>query len=446
MCSFLKQKYYSFASDGKFSEIFTGSIYSVAAQISVVALTMASNVFIARVYGAEAVGILAMINTFLLLCSIFAIMGTDISILRLIPEHVAKYSVASAFHIYRKTQYFVACIALVLGTVFLLSSGYIADKVFSKPHLSLYFALSAFFIIFKALVELNINAVRGLRLIRTFAIMQVIPSAVMLLILITVTLLLRSPGNPVYAQLTALGFAAVIGIWVMDRAFKNNIRSGENVRFEPIRDILSISFPIFMTAAMMFFIGQAGVIILGMFCAEKEVGYYSIAAKLASLTSFILQAVNTMAAPKFSALYHTGEIDELFHVAKKSAKLIFWTTTPILFTLVLLGKPILGLAFGRDFISAYPAMVTLVIGQFVNSISGSTGYFMNMTGHQNVLRNIIFLAALINITLSWALIPRFGVNGAAFAGTVSLVFWNLYVLLYIKAKYGRTIGYLPMLS
>ena len=39
-----------------------------------------------------------------------------------------------------------------------------------------------------------------------------------------------------------------------------------------------------------------------------------------------------------------------------------------------------------------------------------------------------------------------GIIGAAFAGMVSLSFWNIYTLIYIKLKYGRSIGYLPFIG
>lgn len=214
----------------------------------------------------------------------------------------------------------------------------------------------------------------------------------------------------------------------------------------PAGEILSISTPMLMTASMQFFIGQTGVLLLGIFRTESEVGYYAVAVKLATLTAFVLQAVNSMTAPKFSELYHTNRMDELFHVAKKSTKLIFWTTAPILLILIVFGKPILSVLFGEDFIMAYPAMVFLVIGQFVNSISGSTGYFMNMTGHEKHFRNIIFFSALLNISLGLVLIPRFGLTGAAIAGMMSLCFWNIATLVYIKSKFGKIIGYLPILS
>ncbi len=220
------------------------------------------------------------------------------------------------------------------------------------------------------------------------------------------------------------------------------MQPGDAVQSMPLRSLLAISTPMMMTASMNFIIAQMGVLILGMYRPESEVGYYAAAVKLATLTSFILQAINSMAAPKFSELFHTGRMDELFYVAKKSTKLIFWTTAPILLLLVVLGRPVLGL-FGKGFAVAYLPMLILVAGQFVNSISGSTGYFMNMTGHQGTFRNIMGAASALNLSLALALIPHFGLYGAALAGTVSLALWNIWTLGYIKAKYGRTIGYVP---
>ena len=222
------------------------------------------------------------------------------------------------------------------------------------------------------------------------------------------------------------------------------MRPEDNVSPMPGHAILSISLPMLMTSTMMFLIGQTGILMLGMFRSEAEVGYYAIAVKLATLTTFVLGAVNSMAGPKFSELFYTHKMDELFHVAKKSAKLIFVTTTPILLCFMIFGKFILGMVFGQEFAVAYPALVLLVMGQFVNSISGSTGIFMNMTGNQNIFRNIMTIAACLNIGLNLWLIPYLGINGAALAAMISLSIWNISTLAYMKIKFGRTTGYFPL--
>ena len=446
MDSLIKRKIQNLVSDDKFSEILTGSVWALGAKVLATGFGVITTVIIARIYGADVLGIVAVLQSFLLLATIFILLGTNTSILRLIPEHLAKYSPTSAFRVYRKIQRLVLGTSLITGGMLFFSSGFISETIFSKPHLQPYFALASVFIIFKSFMLLNQQAVRGLHMIKVFAFMHLLPQLSMLLILVPLTIFVFHRDNPIYALMASFAITALAGAWIMDRSFKQRSSPQDSLHPMPMKDILCLSLPMLMTATMTFVIGQTGVIMLGIFRPEAEVGYYAVAVKLATLTAFILSAVNSMVAPKFSELYHSDKIDELFYVARKSAKLIFWTTVPILFGLVILGKPILHIAFGQDFTMAYPSMVLLVMGQFVHSISGATGLFMNMTGHQNKFRNIVFVAALSNVVLNLVLTPEYGIYGAAIAAMISLAGWNIATLSYIKLKFGKTTGYFPKIA
>ncbi|VBB43634.1 Polysaccharide biosynthesis protein [uncultured Desulfatiglans sp.] len=444
MFALFKRKFHNLISDKKFSEILTGSVWALSARVIATALGMVSSIIIVRWYGAEVLGIVAVLQSSLMLATIFTLLGTNTSILRLIPEHLAKYSATSAFKVYRKTQYFVAGLSVITGAILFFASGFIAYTVFHKPHLRFYFALAAVFIIFESLLSLNTQAVRGLRLIKLFALMQMLPQFCKLIILIPITISFHNLDNPVYAMFASIVIAALVGAFIVDRAFKSKTGANDRAQHMPIREILSMSFPMLMTATMTFVIGQTGVIMLGMFRSEAEIGYYSIAVKLATLTAFVLSAVNNMAAPKFAELHFTDNVEELFRIAKKSAKLVFWITTPILLALVTLGKPILSIFFGEDFSGCYPVLLLLIFGQFINYMSGSTAMFLNMSGHQKVFQNIMFLVAMFNISINAVMIPISGMYGAAIAATLSLAGWNIASLMYIKSKYGKTTAYFPI--
>ena len=276
--------------------------------------------------------------------------------------------------------------------------------------------------------------------------MQTLPQGFNLSLLLILGLVLQSNSVPVYSLLGGFALTGVIGWIIMDFEFKRRIQVNDNVNKIPIRKIVSLSFPMLATATMTFVIGQTSVIILGIFRAEAEVGHYAIAVKLANLTTYLLAAINSMAGPKFSELYHAGKIDDLFYVAQKSAKLIFWTTTPILILLLFFGKSMIAIAFGGEFIPAYKALIFLLFGQFVNAVSGSTGLFMNMVGKERQFQNIMLTTAFGNILINFILIPKLGVIGAAIATMCSLAFWNIFTLVYIKVKYSKTIGYVPLMG
>ncbi len=439
----LKSKWTHMRSDANFSEIMTGSIWALAARVAAMGLGVVASMIIARIYGAEALGVVSVLYSFLLLTTLFTVLGTNTSMLRLIPEHIAKYSPASAFAVYRKTQYFVAGVSALVGGLLFWASGFVAGTIFSKPDLEPYFILGAVCIVFKSLMILNTQAVRGLRLIRGFALMLTLPQLFNLALLLILGSFFAGRDVPVYSLLGGFALTGITGCVIMQYAFKTMIRPDDTIRHTSMVEILSLSVAMLMTAAMHFLIGQTGIILLGMFRSAAEVGYYAVAVKLATLTSFILTAITSMAAPKFSELFHKGKMDELFSIAKKSAKLIFWTSTPILVLLLAFGRPVLGILFGRAFTVAYGAMAILVLGQFVNSVSGSTGMFMSMTGREKQFGGIMLFAAVINVLLNLLLIPRFGIVGSATAGMVSLSFWNITALAYIKHEHGQTTGYLP---
>ena len=446
MITFIKNKAVNLISDKKFSDILTGSTWALGAQVVATIISMVTSVIIARFYGAEILGIVAMINTFLMLTTIFTVLGTNTSILRLIPEHKEKYSATSAFKVYRKTQYFVAILSLFTGAILFFSAEFIAGTIFSNPALKFYFSLAAGFILFKSLMILNTQAVRGLYLNQQFALMNVLPSLTKLIVLILLTIFLFNDSNPIYAMFASIGVTAILGVWIMDRAFRKEIQPNDLVKEIGINKILSISMPMLMTATMVYVTNQTGVLVLGIFRSEAEVGYYSVAVKFATLTAFLLRAVITVSGPKFSGLYYTGKIDELFYVARKTSKLLFYTTVPIMVILVLTGKFVIEFLYGKDFVVAYWAMAILMIGNFITTTGGPVAMFMNMTDNHKPFRNIKIISAISTIGLCFLLIPVWGIYGAAFAGSFSLSLWTIMSIIFIKKKFGKTIGYLPFLN
>lgn len=133
MVLFFKRKIQNLISDRRFSEILTGSIWALGARVFATGLGLISSVLIARLYGAEVVGIVAVVNSFLVLSTNFTVLGTGTSILRFIPEHLVKYSPTSAFKLYHKTQYLVVATSIVTGVLFFGVQRSFLKKYFQSP-------------------------------------------------------------------------------------------------------------------------------------------------------------------------------------------------------------------------------------------------------------------------------------------------------------------------
>ena len=94
------RKFFSPAEDRVFDSILRGSVIILTARVGNALLLIAINLLIARRYGAEMVGLIATINSALIVASIFSLTGTQISVLRLVPEQVALNSAAAGAALY----------------------------------------------------------------------------------------------------------------------------------------------------------------------------------------------------------------------------------------------------------------------------------------------------------------------------------------------------------
>ena len=92
------------------------------------------------------------------------------------------------------------------------------------------------------------------------------------------------------------------------------------------------------------------------------------------------------------------------------------------------------------------ALIYLCISRFINAISGSVGYIMQMTDQQIVFKNVLIIAFLINILLNFVLIPKFSFTGAAIASSIAMIFWNITLVIIIKRRLGFWTIYLPLIK
>jgi hypothetical protein len=73
MISFLTGRLKPYFSDTRFSEILRGSIWALAARLLAAMLTLVVGVVVARGYGAGAMGVLATVQSYLALATIFTV-------------------------------------------------------------------------------------------------------------------------------------------------------------------------------------------------------------------------------------------------------------------------------------------------------------------------------------------------------------------------------------
>ena len=193
--------------------------------------------------------------------------------------------------------------------------------------------------------------------------------------------------------------------------------------------------PLFLILLMTQATQWAGQLMLGAWSSAAEVALFATAQRTSMLTSFILVAVNAIAAPKFAEAFKQGNFDQIKAVALSSSRLMTLAALPIVVFMITFAPWLMGL-FGSEFIEATNILRILAIGQFVNVITGSVGYLLQMTGHERVLRNNMAISSLILVIGSMVAIPLYGVVGAAIVTAIAISTQNLLCVFQVNKKLG----------
>lgn len=425
--------------DEHLSDLLGSSIVSFVLRIAGITMGYLFILLISRNLGAAAVGIFTLAFTVLQIASIFGRFGLDTALLRLVSESVAHNKMSEAAGSYLKATLFAFFLALFISVAIYLSSETIAAGVFSNLELTRAFEIAAVGVVPMTLTYLNFETMRAMKKIREYAFFQNVST-----FLVATVLLFFILGTDSGTTVTiAVFIVAVYVTWFFSQyKVMKFFRFKLTMQGREIFSMLKVSFPMMVASSLMLIMGWTDTIMIGIFMDENSVGVYSVALKVATVTSITLMAINSMSAPKFAEFYAKNDMISLQNVVSHASKLIFWTSLPILLICVMFPEFILGI-FGHDFKMAAWALIVLCIGQFVNAASGSVGYILQMTGKEKVFQKIIVSALLFNVLLNYLLIPRYGINGAAIASMISMILWNIGSLTYILKKLKINTLYIP---
>ncbi len=403
--------------------------------------------FVSHWYGAEVVGIYAISIAALRIGLLYGRMGLDNALVRFIAEYAAKGRKDFVKQVYLRGLGASIPVSLGISLLLYFCAPLLAKEVFNNPALVTTLRIIALVILPGTLLHINASTLRGLK--RTASYSFLINASQFLLgslILILGKSFLEENSAPVMAFAAATVAAALISFGFGAVPRKGEMVSGET-REGAIRTwgLMKVAFPMLLTGSYAFSLQWTGILVLGYFRSEADVGIYNIAVRIAAILMFTLTSVNSIAASKFSECYSSGDMEGFRKVTRYATRLIFWTTVPIGLVLIAFPTPISGF-FGDEIKGGATALVILVVGYFTNAISGPVGTILNMTGHQMVFQKIVLSAAVVNIILNIILIPGFGINGSAIASSVSMCLWNIISVIYVKKKFNILTLYIPFVT
>jgi len=409
---------------------------SLFLKISQAFFSFMTTVLLARILGAEGYGIYAYAFAFVMLLSMPAQAGLPTLVIRETARGMAEGKPELVQGIWRwatKVAVFISLSLLfVIGLLFLLLKG----KKFGVKEWTFFWAF--LFIPFMCLSNLRGAALRGLHKVVIGQLPEFfIRPALFFVFLCIAGFFLHqrlTPPQAMALNVFSAVLAFIIGTWLLWKNIPLSI-----YKATPVYDgkkWLSSFLPLAFTAGMWIINSRADIVMLGIFRPSAEVGIYRVAVQIALVASFGLHAVNTVVAPRFATFYTKREMDRLQRLVTRSAQIVLAFNLLVTSFFVIFGRTFLNLVFGKEFINAYIPLLILLIGQLVNSATGSVGFLLNMTGYEKDTAQSAALAGGINIILNFFLIPSFGLRGAAIATAVSIVISNVILWILVWKRLG----------
>lgn len=423
------------------SSLLRGGIGSLIVRMSSYLIGLLMAVALARTLGADGYGTYAFILSVVTLLAMPVQAGLPTLVTRETARNHADQNWPMLRGLWRWSERVVLVMSGLVFAITLLMIQIFADGVPADYRVTFYFSLALVPLV--ALGNLRGAALYGLRRVVAGQVPQSILQPVILVFFLMAAYVLASrplrPQEAMALHVIAAGGALLVGIVLLRASTPPALRTVQNAVYDRSSWTKAI-IPLTLVSAVQLINNQADMLMLGLFSTAAEVGVYRVAASSVILMSFGLQAVNLVIGPHIARMYQQSDLERLQRLVTVSGWVTLLLALPVLFVFLLSGEFLLGWIFGEEFSTGYPALVILCLGHLVNVMMGSVALLLNMTGFEKETAKGVAIAALVNIALNLALIPRFGMQGAAIATSSSLVLWNILLWSAARRRTGISCG------
>jgi len=400
---------------------------------------------IARRLGAEALGVYALALTVLNIASLPAFGRIDQAVIR----ELAPLAYAESFRAFRRCYggifLLVASASIACGVLLGAVHRVLAIRVFGDSSLQEALRVVAWFLPAFALLRLNVSALMARKRVAAAVALDHLLHPLLMLAGLLAWAVGSQPGGtgPIHLHAAVVIGCLLPSFGVLAGAPRWGHRPTEveGKRFAPA-PFVRIAVTMSVTVSLQLLLTQADLVMLGMIESNVMLGIYRICAKLAALAAFPLLAAAGIGGALIAGHRAAGRRAAMVEVARTASLLVAALSAFPVVIMLLYGRPLLAI-FGSEFAQGVPVLWILTAGQAVNTGCGLVGVFLNIDNGEREFRDVVLVAAVVNILLNALLIPRHGLMGAAVATAVSGTVWNVWAAWLVRRRVGAWIGPLP---
>ncbi|QUY44996.1 flippase [Acaryochloris marina] len=410
----------------KNNHLFRGITTTFGLKISSTGLGLLTNILLARLLGKAGLGIyiyaLAWVN--------LLVVPSTLGFRKLMVREVAVCKTKSLWGefngLVKWTNSFTFFLSCAIALIVFFVSSVIGGETSKTIHSAL--AIALFLLPIKSLTIIRASILQGLDKIVKSQLPELLFAPILSLIFIGIAYLFSgikvSVDFILILRVTAFYIAFYIGSQWLKQSLPSLVKQAQP-KYYP-QKWLSAAIPLMFLEGMRTIHHQTDALMLGAMQGPEAVGLYSVLSKGVMLVVFILGAVDTALSPLIAKLYTLGDINKLQKIVTKSSRIVFIVSSLITLVFLFFGHWFL-LLFGQEFVEGRTALNILCIGKMLGALTTSSTFLLTMTGHERHVMVSAIVSSSLNLVLNFFFIPKWGIEGAALATTISNVFlhyWN----------------------
>jgi O-antigen/teichoic acid export membrane protein len=227
-------------------------------------------------------------------------------------------------------------------------------------------------------------------------------------------LLVVALGLGLFGILAADVLMTVVMLVAVSGTMRSMIRW--NLSAQQLREVLRYGFPFVPNGVLTHVMGMGDRFVLGMYMPLRDVGVYLIAGSVAALIKYFPVAFDVAWTPFAYDSMQRQDAPALF---ARMATYAFAVLVASLVVLGGLGPPLMDLMLPGEYREVGPLVPVLALALAIQTVRSLPGTSLNVAKKTGVYPTVTAAGALISVAAYFALIPRFGMYGAAAASLVS---------------------------
>ena len=405
-------------------KVFRNVVYnSLSALISNIVGVLVT-IYVARALKPKLFGIYSLAISFAFLLLTFADLGITATLVRYVAHSYGKKDFELMRGYIRGLGRIKILLSIVVSLLLFSFSDLLAYRVFHKPLLSTPLKVVSIFLFFQSLTRFVLGIFNALNDFKANLIRAIVYETSRLIFIVLFVSMGFAVIGAIFGFVIASFLSLISLILLLLSKYRFIFGRAKSIEWRRV-----LRFASYLTLGSISWVAFAYVdsIMIGILLPAESVGFYRAAYSIVNAIGGLV-SIPVVLFPVFVQL-EGKDLRNAFNRAFKYSSIIAF---PIVFSLILIRKPLILLIYGKEYL---PAVSVLAVLSFLilRSALGFWGVVFNAKERPEFPVYVTFIAMFMNIVLNYFMILRWRIVGAGIATIISNVF-SWITLAYISKR------------